>query len=168
MYIWLKITFLFLVLILYPRQAQESMLYPDITTPFISASQGVETPQSVKNIPLKEIKRPLAIVASATDDFRQDIIDYICSKDWNCQIAVNIFTCESNLRPDAHNYNPKTKDDSWGITQINLWDDLAKNRPLPELLMDWKFNIDYAFTMWQKQGFNPWSCNSKLNKNTLL
>lgn len=40
------------------------------------------------------------------------------------QIAAAIAMAESSGNPNSHNYNPVTKDDSYGLWQINLWGDL--------------------------------------------
>jgi hypothetical protein len=64
---------------------------------------------------------------------------------------------ESGMRANAHNYNPATKDNSYGVFQINIFGSLANSRPAPEKLLDYKANINYAYQMWKTQGFNPWS-----------
>jgi hypothetical protein len=89
---------------------------------------------------------------------KQDIIAYIHTKDWNGDYAVKLFNCESGLNSKALNNNPLTKDFSVGIAQINLYGNLAKDRPSKEKLYQAKFNIDYAYSMYKKEGFKPWSC----------
>ena len=89
---------------------------------------------------------------------KEDIKNYICTKGWDCALAIKIFTCESGLNPSSINNNPNTGDYSVGISQINLIGNLRKSRPPEEWLLNPKNNIDYAFEMYQKQGFKPWSC----------
>lgn len=66
--------------------------------------------------------------------------------------------CESAGVPEAHNYNPHTKDNSIGLFQINLWGELAKERPSVEWLKNPVNNISYSYELWKKEGWNPWSC----------
>lgn len=63
---------------------------------------------------------------------------------------------ESGLRANAHNYNPATRDNSYGVFQINLYGSLANSRPPANQLLDYKFNIKYAYEMWRNQGWQPW------------
>ena len=86
------------------------------------------------------------------------IESYIHTKDWNGDYAIKLFNCESGLNSKALNDNPLTKDFSVGIAQINLYGNLAKDRPSKEQLYQAKFNIDYAYEMYKKDGFKPWSC----------
>lgn len=75
---------------------------------------------------------------------------------------IKICRCESGLRADAHNYNPKTKDDSWGLCQVNLWGKLKDSRPSPKELVDPAKNIAFSYQLWQRQGYNAWAnCNRK-------
>ena len=74
------------------------------------------------------------------------------------QKAVNIAFCESGLNPLAHNYNPKTGDNSWGLFQINLYGDLKHERPSPEWLVIPENNIQYAYELYLRSGWTPWSC----------
>lgn len=76
--------------------------------------------------------------------------------DWCHQTAIAVAKAESGLRPDAHNYNPATGDNSYGIFQINLYGSLANSRPAPNKLVDYKFNVEYAYNMWKSQGWTPW------------
>jgi hypothetical protein len=75
---------------------------------------------------------------------------------------INICRCESGLRADAHNYNSRTHDDSWGVCQVNLYGELKNSRPGPEELIDPAKNIAFSFELFKKQGYNAWhNCNRK-------
>lgn len=121
---------------------------------------GLSTP----NTP---VEAPTMPVEAISHDFtsKEGIVAYIHTKDWNDELAVKIFNCESGLNPKALNDNPRTGDFSVGIAQINLYGNLAKDRPSKEQLQDAKFNIDYAYTLYSsldRHGnplhFKPWSC----------
>ena len=111
--------------------------------------------------PNTPVEAPVMPVQAILHD-KQDIIAYIHTKDWNGDYAVKLFNCESSLNPKALNDNPLTGDFSVGIAQINLHGNLAKDRPTKEQLYDAKFNIDYAYEMYKKAGFKPWSCVRKV------
>ena len=71
--------------------------------------------------------------------------------------ALAVAKCESNFRPSAigdRNLNPA----SYGIFQIRAF----PGRPSPEELLDAEYNIDYAYHLWQTQGWAPWTCARKL------
>ena len=63
--------------------------------------------------------------------------------------------CESQGNPNAHNFSHQTKDDSWGLFQINRYGKMA-HRPDPEWLKVPENNIAYAYEIWKRQGYNAW------------
>lgn len=73
--------------------------------------------------------------------------------------AIQIARCESGLRPDALNDNPRTRDYSVGVFQINLYGNLSKTRPSEEWLKNYQNNISYAHEMYLRSGFGPWTCS---------
>lgn len=80
--------------------------------------------------------------------------------------ARQIATCESGLNEKAHNYNPKTKDDSYGLFQINLWGNNKKTRPSAETLLNPEENIKFAKSLYDNAGgfSKDWiNCSRKLN-----
>lgn len=99
--------------------------------------------------------------AATTPEGEYDtLLQQYFGKDW--RVFKRIMLCESGGNPAAHNWNPATGDDSWGILQINRYGKLAATRPLPAKLIDPEFNIRYAAGMFHAQGYKPWSCAKKL------
>ena len=90
------------------------------------------------------------------------LIDYICSKNWDCDLATKIARCESGLNPYAK--NAVYPDYSIGIFQINILGALASGRPSEGALYDYKTNIDFAYQMykWAGGSFRDWSCLKKV------
>jgi len=89
----------------------------------------------------------------ASGNQKDEIIAYI-HKLWEdkADTMIKIVACESNFRPEAINWQD-AKITGWpsqGITQINA--------PYNEELFNWKYNLDVAFEMYQRRGFQPWSC----------
>ena len=78
-------------------------------------------------------------------------------KVFGTQKAVNIAICESGLNHLAINDNPQTGDYSVGIFQINLYGKLRDSRPSEEWLLIPENNIAYAYQMYLKSGFTPWT-----------
>lgn len=72
--------------------------------------------------------------------------------DWNVEHALLIMSCESGGVPTKHNYNPATRDNSWGLYQVNLWGSNAKNRPPASELVKPEVNIAYAYNLYVSQG----------------
>ena len=83
--------------------------------------------------------------------------DLMADCGWDLDVAYAVMWAESRGNPNAINWNPKTKDYSIGLFQINLYGELAKNRPSVEWLLVAENNIMYACEMWQKKSWKPWS-----------
>lgn len=97
-----------------------------------------------------------SFLAKVNSGDKEAIKQYICSKGWDCNTAIRIATCESGLRWNAT--NETGADMSYGIFQINIKGSLAKGRPSKEELLVPTKNIDFAYSMYARQGFVPWSC----------
>jgi hypothetical protein len=79
--------------------------------------------------------------------------DYLLLKyDWNVEHARAIMMCESGGNPQRVNDNPKTKDYSVGLYQINLYGGNARTRPSEEWLKIPENNIEYAYKLYKSQG----------------
>ena len=81
------------------------------------------------------------------------IEEYICSKDWDCNIALAVLTAE-NRNWDCQAVNTGNFDGSVdrGLMQINS----VHNYPIDELF-DCNKNIDYAYKIYESQGWNAWT-----------
>ena len=121
-----------------------------ITTPL----QAVQAPQ---------IEEQMEIVYVPNFTSKEGVESYIRYKfGASGDIAVKVANCESGLNPNALNNNPKTRDYSVSIFQINLFGSLAKSRPSKEWLMNPQNNIDYSHAMFIKEGWRPWTCHKKV------
>lgn len=76
----------------------------------------------------------------------------------NAGTALVVAKCESGFNPYIVNNNPRTRDYSVGVFQINIYGDLALNRPSEAWLKDYKNNINYAYKMFQNRGWKDWTC----------
>jgi hypothetical protein len=132
-------------------QVQQNLVGPPITT--VDPVQEIKT--DVSPVVAQEIVAYPA--PSYQDTSTQAIKNYICSKSWDCATALAVAKCESG-------FNPVAKGDNYvigglyapsiGIFQIRL----LAGRPSENELYDPYVNIDYAHSMWQGQGWRPWSC----------
>ena len=111
------------------------------------------TLKAVPTLPLKFAS--YASLVPGADTY--NLYDLINRYDWNPEIAYRIMVCESKGNPEAHNFSHKTKDDSWGLFQINLYGRLADNRPIAEWLIIPENNIAYAYEIYQEQGWGAWN-----------
>lgn len=67
--------------------------------------------------------------------------------------ALKIAFCESGLNPEAVG-DKNTAYQSYGLFQIRA----LPGRPSPDWLLDPVNNINYAYELYQKEGWQPWSC----------
>jgi len=112
-------------------------------------------------IQLKPIVKPSAgLSRPASTNVETLIRKYFPRDQW--ENALKVAKCESDLNSSNINDNPRTKDYSVGVFQINLFGRLRESRPSEEYLLDAENNIKYAFEMWQGSGYNPWTCARKV------
>lgn len=82
---------------------------------------------------------------------------YLLAKyDWDINEAYKIMLCESGGNPTLININSFTKDESYGLFQINIFGELKKKRPDAEWLLNPENNIDYAYRLYSKHLWKPW------------
>ena len=106
----------------------------------------------MSSLPIKTEVRGVVI----SGEVSVDLLEIINQYDWDAKFARKIIVCESRNNPNAHNFSDKTKDDSWGLFQINRYGELAKNRPSSEWLLIPENNVAYAYFLYQKKGWQPW------------
>jgi len=123
----------------------------------------VQSPVAVKAQPVVVVSRRVnktivvkpeneKVTSKAKD---KDLAEYICSKDWNCEVAVALATAESGMREGSVNLNKGHSLDV-GIFQINLtYHGHRKGCSLKELSDKYK-NVDCAYSIYLEQGFEPW------------
>lgn len=109
---------------------------------------------------IEEVK-PLTVISPVvmeelTPKFDTDIEKYICEKfgQMDCKIAVAVAKAESGLRENAININTNGTIDV-GIYQINSIHFNKEGCSLKEIADQYK-NVDCAYSIWEKQGWNPW------------
>lgn len=144
------------------------LTYQPTELPKIAAREGINEPLELFLKAPRSIRfQPTAVSFAINKDVTGPTLtfvalsgfyDIIKTYDWNPDIAYRIMWCESQGNPGAHNYSDVTKDDSWGLFQINLYGKLAKDRPAPAWLRVPENNIAYAYSMYQADGFAPWTC----------
>ncbi len=87
------------------------------------------------------------------------------SYDWNASTAMAICDMESGGSVTIVNNNPSSGDFSVGLMQINLYGEMKKSRPSEEDLKDPKKNIAFAYELYKKEGFHPWTTYKKIKNN---
>ena len=129
--------------------------------PIVSSSSTTSSVSSITAPLIKDETPSWVVQEKKEEDTRasvMEIVDYICSLDWDCDLAIKIAKCESSLNNLAINLTGA--DHSVGLFQINIAGSLAKNRPTEGWLLNYKNNIDYAYQM-SKGGtdWSPWTCS---------
>ena len=81
----------------------------------------------------------------------------IAQYDWNTDIAYAIMLCESSGDSEAHNLTGRTRDNSHGLFQINLYGNLVNSRPTADWLRIPANNISFAFSLYEARGWKPWN-----------
>lgn len=84
--------------------------------------------------------------------------DYLLSKySWPVFEARSIMMCESGGNPNSVG-DKNTAYRSYGLFQIRA----LPGRPSPEWLLVPENNISYAYSLYQKSGWSPWTCSRVL------
>ena len=115
------------------------------------ATIGLIAPHTPLEAPTQEVVAEVVYVPDFTT--KEGIEAYICSKDWDCKVALAIITAES--RHVSWAYNPEWHrgcQGSFGLFQV-----ACLHFKIGEDKLDIKTNIDKAYSIWEKQGFYPWT-----------
>lgn len=78
---------------------------------------------------------------------------------WMLSMMSRESTCDSS----AHNYNPRTGDDSWGLCQINVLGGHFGSRGILNgwdryrFSSDFNYNVDACVKLWTVCGKGPWN-----------
>ena len=101
---------------------------------------------------------PIFVEPQTLGTKREDCPYYelITQYEWNTDVACAVMKYESRYDSEAHFFSHRTKDNSYGLFQINLYGNLAKERPSAEWLLVPENNIQYAYELWKKRGWKPW------------
>ena len=120
------------------------------------AGRGVVRHEPVVSPP--EAGAAIAGVGSARSAYPADapqwIIELVCAERfrWDCGVALKIIYCESTYSPDA--INASGHRGLWQISPIHApkWPDYYTAWADPVR------NTEWAYELWLRQGFRPWSC----------
>lgn len=126
--------------IIYPPISISDPLPPIIEKPVVITSPTT-TPVKTKNVTNK-------IKTKDCTEYKPLIMDY----DWPVETAMQICKDESRGHPVAVG-DTHTKYVSCGLMQIRA----LPGRPTCEEMKIPKDNIAYAYGLWQKEGFCPWT-----------
>lgn len=145
--------------------SKEFIYQPDILkeTLFPSKSLVIEVTKDTPYLRQEEAKRVAAAQrvksipkSSPVPKFNSNLpsnYDHLLAQyDWPVTSARAVMLCESGGVADRHNYNPATKDNSWGLYQVNLWGGNARTRPPATELIKPEVNIAYAYGLYISQG----------------
>lgn len=134
-------------------------VYPTIDTPFVALE--VKNPH-YEGIPHEYVELSIeGRIDPKTSTSTALMIEMILEE--LPPVFVEIAREESHLNPSAINDNPKTRDYSIGLFQINLYGNLAKDRPSEEWLLIPENNIQYAKKLYEEGGFAHWTvCKTKV------
>lgn len=146
-------------------------------------------PKIIYNINIEDVKKIDVCHAECGDETQGNssmtidelIAVYFVPED--VSYAHEIIACESHYNPRAHNNNPSTGDDSYGLAQINLLHNLfgerltqarklgyegpATRADLGAWLLDPENNIRFFAYLYERHGWSPWSCHKKIQEKTI-
>lgn len=94
----------------------------------------------------------LALLAGASSAHAEEPYrDLVCSYSWDCEKAMRVAACESNLDPLAYSAG------QYGLYQIHYASHAAQVGPDPSALYDPATNVRIAFDVYQAAGgWSPW------------
>lgn len=115
--------------------------------PTLSANVETIKPEPKKAVPAK-IEAPAPIVVPEPKTCAGEVRKY----DWNVPVANAVMLAESSGNADNLNDNPITGDYSVGCFQVNIYKDLARNRPTEAELKDPEVNVKWSYEHWKALG----------------
>jgi len=124
------------------------LVHPPLNLPMVKEPEPVPTPVAPKVI--VKTAPPAPKSTPAGPDTYDALFQQHFGDSWVS--AKRIATCESGLVATKHNYNPATRDNSWGLFQVNLWGANARTRPSSAELIKAEVNIEFARNLWISQG----------------
>lgn len=147
--------FAFLALSFSPVEARTVQVQPKFNRPTYQFS-GTALPKASKKVPeQKNTAGERPVVARTV--IKNKILEKF-GKDG--PVALAVARCESGLRPGAigDGHIAFMKDGveygkSYGVFQIRA----LPGRPSPDRLLDANYNIEYAYQLYKRSGFGPWS-----------
>ncbi len=145
---------------------QREPLYPTTTTettrkvPHFPTTTSTPTIRRPRQIPRTVNYHPTTTTTTApisTVEF--NIREIICSKPWNCDEALQVAKCESELTPGAISKPNRNGTRDWGLMQINdgAWGKRVFGERWDRVL-DPQTNVDMAWHIYQIYGWQPWTC----------
>lgn len=138
-------------IILIPKESEYK-----VTASYSLEKEATAEPKVKVELAVMPVDRTFETATAKTD------IEQMICKLWgeDCKTALAVARCESGLRPDAIGDHAIAYVDngieygkSYGIFQIRH----LQGRPEPTKLLDPVFNIEYAYNLYKRSGFQPWS-----------
>jgi hypothetical protein len=118
-------------------------------TLFFVSSQAVTAPKMEPIQVVEIIETPVTYRHTGNCKAYEDLIT---SYDWPDEMAMRICAIESGGNPVAVG-DKNTEYVSCGLMQIRT----LPGRPDCEMLKDPETNVAYAYELWQRSGFHPWT-----------
>jgi len=112
---------------------------PPPTPPPVPEPTPAAPPPAPTPVPFAQLSKP-------------EIETLVCTYSWPCEQALKVMWCESGARPWAVG-----RGTYYGLYQISL----IHARRFPDFWNAWMDpakNIQWAHTLWSRQGWKPWSC----------
>lgn len=114
-----------------------------------TVSANVETIKSVpKTATPAKIEAPAPIVVPEPKTCASEVRKY----DWNVSLANAVMLAESGGDATELNDTPATGDYSVGCFQVNIYKELARNRPSEAELKDPELNVKWSYDHWKALG----------------
>lgn len=100
-------------------------------------------------------QQPSMTFPAAVEQWRSTVAKYFPPD--QVDRVLYLINRESGGDPTAHNLNPKTNDDSYGLLQINLVPGAHQGQISPQDAQNPEKNIAFAAQLYKDQGFAPWA-----------